>query len=161
MQQFVSSVVKLIFSRPARALLLARMACWVVLLSLAVKISTLPRALSFVSASTRSRLPGRDNSEDLAAAIDALLSLKVFVFKPVCWKRAAILHRFLSLQGIATTINFGLRKGPDDTLDGHAWLEANGAPILETESPNYTVTYVFPSQSPFEMELGQLAKTSV
>ena len=156
MLQTVSRAIKLTFSRPGRALLLARMAVWVFLLSLAVRFYSLPKALALLSTPPRNKRSRTDQAE-LASAIDALLELKFFVFRPICWKRAAILHRYLGLQGVVTTIKFGLRKGPDNELDGHAWLEADGIPILETELPNYTVTYVFPSTAPFEMELGQLA----
>ena len=157
----VSRAVKLIGSRPRRAVLLLRMAFWVAILSLAVKLYSLPRALRIVSASAAGKsLPGENSEQELATAIDALLGLNVFVFRPVCWKRAAILHRYLRLHGTATTINFGLRKGTGGTLDGHAWLEADGHPILESEIPDFTVMYVFPSGAPFEIELASLAKSS-
>ena len=53
------------------------------------------------------------------------------MFKPICWKRAAVLHRYLSRNGTATRIIFGVRGENDGKVDGHAWLEANGEPILE------------------------------
>jgi hypothetical protein len=137
------------------------MAFWVAILSLAVKLYSLPRALRIVSASATGKSLTAENSEqELATAIDALLGLNVLVFRPVCWKRAAILHRYLTLRGKATSINFGLRKGAAGTLDGHAWLEADGHPILESEIPDFTVMYVFPSGAPFEIELASLAKSS-
>lgn len=95
-------------------------------------------------------------SSDLATAIDALLAINLFVFKPVCWKRAAVLHRFLALRGIETRIVFGVRKDEADELTGHAWLECEGQPILEPQTPGYTVTYIFPSDKPFEVELALL-----
>lgn len=94
---------------------------------------------------------------ELAVAIDALLGLNLFVFKPVCWKRAAVLHRYLALSGTATRIIFGVRKDANGQLDGHAWLEAESEPILETDPPNYTVTYSFPSSEPFEGELALMS----
>lgn len=86
--------------------------------------------------------------EKLARAADLLLSANWGVFKPVCWKRAVILHRFLALNEIETRIVFGLRgkqKKPDELLEGHAWLEADGKPLLEQAFPHYVVTYSFPS----------------
>jgi hypothetical protein len=53
-----------------------------------------------------------------------------------------------------------VRRGPSGTLDGHAWLESGGRPILEDQSLNYTVTYVFPSSAPFEIELASMANSS-
>lgn len=155
----IFSAIRLAISRPARAVLFARMAFWIILLSFAVKIYSLPKSLAILATAPREKDPRVGSTEDLVSAIDALLSLKFFVFNPICWKRAAVLHRYLALRGVVTTIAFGIRKGSDNQLDGHAWLVADGIPILEKETPNYTVTYIFPSQAPFEMELGQLAKT--
>ena len=145
---------------PAEAFLLLRMAGWVLLLSIAVKIFSLPRALRLVS--TKTRLPtqpleGRIQQR-LADAIDLLLKTDLFILKPVCWKRAAVLHRYLALNGIATQILFGVRRDPDGSVSGHAWLEAGGKPILETTTPGYVVTYAFPSNEPFEGDLNLLAE---
>jgi hypothetical protein len=133
------------------------MAWWVATLSAAVKLVSLPRALHLVSGSAPRYSSQPDNHEDLATAIDALLSLNVFFLKPICWKRAAILHRYLGHRGVVTTINFGVRKGSAGPLTGHAWLEADGRPIFETEKPEYAVTYVYPSVAPFVMELTSFA----
>lgn len=84
------------------------------------------------------------SQEDLARTIDLLLSADFLIFKPICWKRAAVLHRYLSHNGTATRIIFGVRGESDGKVDGHAWLEANGQPILENTPPNYIVTYSFP-----------------
>ena len=145
---------------PAEAFLLLRMAGWVLLLSIAVKIFSLPRALRLVS--TKTRLPTQPLEggiqQRLADAIDLLLKTDLFILKPVCWKRAAVLHRYLALNGIATQILFGVRRDPDGSVSGHAWLEAGGKPILETTTPGYVVTYAFPSNEPFEGDLNLLAE---
>lgn len=160
MAGLVPSAARLFASRPRRALLLARMAAWVVILSFVVKTFSLPRALRIVSISPpRKTSASADVQAGLATAIDALLGLNVLCFKPICWKRAAILHRYLGLNGVATTINFGLRRGSVGPLTGHAWLEAGGQPVFETEPPDYAVTYVFPSNAPFAMELTSLAES--
>ena len=89
--------------------------------------------------------------------MDAVLGMNFFVFKPNCWKRATILHRFLAQRGLDTTIAFGLRKELNGELKGHAWLEFEGRPILETVPPAYTVTYTFPSTDRFDGELALMA----
>jgi hypothetical protein len=160
MAGLVSSAARLFASRPRRALLFARLAGWVAILSFVVKVFSLPRALRIVSISpARQTSASADVQEDLVTAIDALLGLNVLCFKPICWKRAAILHRYLGLNGVSTTINFGLRRGSIGPLTGHAWLEADGQAVFETEPPDYAVTYVFPSNAAFAMELASLAKT--
>ncbi|MDQ6653476.1 MAG: lasso peptide biosynthesis B2 protein [Acidobacteriota bacterium] len=142
------------------------MAGWILVLSLVVRLYSLPQALRIISTSRKSKPPSRkDQGTDLAtafaSAIDALLAINLFVFKPVCWKRAAVLHRYLALHGAPTRILFGVRKGTSGALTGHAWLEAEGEPILEAELPNYTVTYTFPSNEAFDGNLALLAKRSV
>jgi transglutaminase superfamily protein len=160
MAGFVPKAARLFLSRPRRALLLLRMAGWLAILSFVVKAFSLPRALRIVSTSPAGRShTGAEEQQELVSAIDALLNLNVLFFRPICWKRAAILHRYLSLNGVTNTINFGVRRSSAGAITGHAWLEAEGRPIFETESPDYAVTYVFPSQGPFTMELASLAKS--
>ena len=141
---------------PARGWLLARMAGWVVVLSALARMLPLSRALRIVSTEVR-RKSTKIDPVQLSTAIDALLEVNFFVFRPSCWKRSTVLHRYLALAGVATTIRFGVRKD-DSELKGHAWLELNGQPILESSPPVYTVTYSFPSNEPFNVDLGVLAE---
>jgi hypothetical protein len=135
------------FSAPSEALLLFRMAWWVAVLSGAVKVFSLPRALELVSGRTSSQHDANNSEipEQLARSIDSLLSADLLFIKPICWKRAAVLRRYLSKQGFATKIMFGVKPENKGTVSGHAWLELNGQPILENSPPEYVVTYVFPS----------------
>ena len=105
----------------------------------------MPRALQMISAPVRTP-PNKADAKELASAVDALLATDIFVFRPSCWKRSAILHRYLALQGIESRINFGMRKDDDGGISGHAWLERFGQPILEASPPDYTITYRFPSK---------------
>ena len=160
---FLSRTARKAINGPAEAFLLLRMAGWVLLLSIAVKVFPLPRALGLLSTKTRLTAETADTAEGktqkrLADAIDLLLKTDLFILKPICWKRAAVLHRYLALNGIATQIMFGVRRAPDGRVNGHAWLEAGGKPILETTTPVYVVTYVFPSNEPFEGDLNLLAE---
>jgi hypothetical protein len=121
-----------------------RMAWWVTVLSIVARCYSLPRALQIVAGNQKNKTSDVATQEDLARAIDLLLSADVFVFKPICWKRAAVLHRYLMRNGTSTRIIFGVRNEAGGKVDGHAWLEADGRPILETKPPEYVVTYSFP-----------------
>jgi hypothetical protein len=132
-----------IVTRPGEAWLLLRMAWWVAVLSAMARFYSLPRALEIVAGKQRRSRDAVDR-EELARAIDLLLSANVLMFKPICWKRAAVLHRYLSRNGTQTKIIFGVRNESGGKVDGHAWLEADGQPILEKDPPNYVVTYSFP-----------------
>jgi transglutaminase superfamily protein len=143
---------------PGESTLILRMAAWVSILSLLVKFQPLPRALQMVSVRVQGDCQDQsiETERKLARAIDLLLGTDLLIFKPSCWKRAAILHRYLALHGIATRIVFGMRKAADGEVDGHAWLEIGGKPILETAVPSYKVTYAFPSHDVCNFELSSL-----
>jgi hypothetical protein len=120
------------------------MAWWVAVLSVTARCASLPRALQIVAGNQNSGRGVSASREELARAIDLLLSIDFLMFKPICWKRAAVLHRYLSRNGTPTRIIFGVRNESNGKVDGHAWLEQDGQPILETTPPNYVVTYSFP-----------------
>jgi len=144
-------------SRPSEALLLCRMAWWVAVLSVTARFYSLPRALQIVAGEPNTP-PSQPTAtqDELARAIDLLLSANVLMFKPICWKRAAVLHRYLLRNGINTRIIFGVRNETGGKVAGHAWLEANGQPILETAPPEYVVTYSFPSNDRFDPQFATL-----
>ena len=153
--RLISGLSRKFVSRPGEALLLCRMAWWVAVLSVTARCYSLPRALQIV-AGTENRKASGQHQDELARAIDLLLSADVFIFKPICWKRAAVLHRYLSRSGITTRIIFGVRNETGGKVTGHAWLEANGQPILESAPPDYVVTYSFPSNEHFDPHLATL-----
>lgn len=148
--------------QPGEALLLCRMAWWVVVLSIAARRYPLPRALEIVAGRSAHRPALTDQtshaSQDrLARAIDLVLSMDVWMFKPICWKRAAVLHRYLSRNGTQTRIIFGVRNDTAGKVTGHAWLESDGQPILETTPPEYVATYRFPSNERFDPRLATIS----
>jgi hypothetical protein len=142
--RLLSRATRMLLTRPGEAWLLLRMAWWVAVLSVTARCYSLPCALEIVAGDNDYRSTETKSREDLARAIDLLLSADFLMFKPICWKRAAVLHRYLSRNGTKTRIIFGVRSETDGKVDGHAWLEAEGQPILETTLPDYVVTYTFP-----------------
>lgn len=131
------------------------MAAWIAWLSLAVKFMSLPKALGTLT-TKRSVDTTSNHATHLAAGLDRVLRTNWLCFEPICWKRAAVLRRYLALNGIEARIVFGMRKDELGQMHGHAWLESNGRPILESEPPDYTVTYSFPSTAKFDLELDLL-----
>lgn len=142
--KLLSGAAKKTVSRPREAWLLLRMAWWVAVLSVAARVYSLPRALEIVAGNGRATRVNATEDE-LARAIDLLLATDCLMFKPICWKRAAVLHRYLSRSGKRTRIIFGVRN-ESGKVAGHAWLEHEGHPILESTPPEYVVTYSFPSK---------------
>ncbi|HEX8473735.1 MAG TPA: lasso peptide biosynthesis B2 protein [Pyrinomonadaceae bacterium] len=128
--------------------LLVRMAAWVVVLSLLIRVMPLPRIMKLITPRRRHRASTGNSAAlqaKLARLIDLLLGTNFWVFTRTCWKRAPVLHRYLALSGIETRIVFGVRREGEGVLNGHAWLEARGEPVLESSVPEYTVTYSFPA----------------
>lgn len=137
-----------IVAHPGEATLSVRMALWVVLISMLVRLTTLARAQKIASFKIRSS-PVEHKSEtpaNLAQMIDSLLGIDLFIFRRSCWKRALVLHRYLALNGIESQISFGLRKESNGRMDGHAWLEHNGQPLLEDNAAKYVVTFSLPAE---------------
>jgi hypothetical protein len=126
------------------------MAGWLILFTGLIKFLPLHRALQIISTPVRNN-SGTGVENEIATAVDRLLAMDLFVFRPTCWKRVAILHRYLALAGIESRINFGMRKDSDGSMSGHAWLERSGKPILETSPPEYTITYSFPSKDSYPL----------
>jgi hypothetical protein len=143
----LSRAARMLVREPTSALLIIRMAGWVIVLSVMLRFVSIPRALGIVQPRRiRAKRPVDEVpvQRRLAGLLDSLLSTDVLTFTPTCWKRAAILYRFLALNGIESRVLFGVKVEHGGELKGHAWLEAEGKPILEHGIPDYTVTYSFP-----------------
>jgi len=126
--------------RVRKLILAARMASWIVVLSTVGRALSLPAILRLTD--TRHRGAARFRAEELASVIDRVF--RTDLLHRSCWKRAAVLRRFLLLEGIETAVVFGVRQG-EETLAGHAWLERDGKPFLEGKEPDYVVTFRYPS----------------
>jgi hypothetical protein len=142
-----------IVANPREAVLQARMAFWVVAISLLARLTSLTRVQKIAAFRVRSNKIETPSLEDrcetmtqLGRAIDRVLGIDLFVFRRSCWKRAMVLHRFLALSGIESHINFGLQRGMTGEVNGHAWLEHDGRPLLEDDAASYILTFSLPRQ---------------
>ena len=142
--RLVKLAIGFVIKSPAEAWLLFRMASWVVVITGLLRVQPLPRVLSLATPRRVLRRSSISNQR-MAELLDLLLATDVFVFTPTCWKRAAVLYRYVSMNGTTAQIVFGVRKEGDGILNGHAWLESARKPILEKDPPLYRPTYSFPS----------------
>ena len=117
-----------------------RMTAWIVFLTVFGRALPLRTTLRLLD--THRRGVKRVSAERLAAIVDR--TFRADVVHRSCWKRAAVLRRYLLLNGIETAVVFGVRKG-EEKLAGHAWLERDGRPFLEDTEPDYVVTFRYPS----------------
>lgn len=141
----VAAAARLFRRDPRSFLLSARMAGWMVVISIVARFVSLPAMLRL--AETRRRWPpsSRLPAEELARRIDRVFHAGL-VTDGSCWKRSAVLRRYLLLDGIETEVVFGVRRESEGRLAGHAWLERDGVPFLEREPPEYTVTFRHPAR---------------
>src|SRR6266478_282361 len=123
---------RMLFRKPAAALLLYRMAAWVFAVTIMLRFMPIPRVMEIVRPSIKGHVDS-GNTEFIQArlgqSMDMLLGQKFLSLTTTCWKRAIVLHRFLGLEGIDSRVLFGVRKSVDGQLVGHAWLERDGIPI--------------------------------
>lgn len=63
--------------------------------------------------------------------------------RTTCMVRALVRCAMLRVRGIPATWVMGVRPGADD-LEGHAWIEVEGVPIMEDEPPRFTPTFRHP-----------------
>lgn len=142
-------VSSFIYHKPGASWLLIRMASWVGMLTVLIRILPLPRMLKLMQPRRRvtpcPNIGDAETQDGLAQLLDMLLRTEFLCFTPTCWKRAPILQRYLALRNIESQVVFGVRREEDNRLKGHAWLEVNGEPLLEKESPDYIKIFTFPS----------------
>lgn len=69
------------------------------------------------------------------------------LYPMTCLRRSMVLHWFLSRHGIATELLFGVRR-EQEKLQAHAWLEYQGQPIGEEESPTNQYMPLKANQTP-------------
>ena len=138
----LAAALRLAVRDPRSAFLSARMAAWLLLVSLVARLASMPAM--FRVAETRRRWAAPLSAEEIARHLDRVLRAGL-VSDGSCWKRAAVLRRYLWMNGIETDVVFGVRRPGGGDLAGHAWLERDGAPFLEGEPPEYVVTFRYPS----------------
>ena len=137
---------RLLARDPSSLLLTLRAFAWISALTIIgplVRVSTM-----LTMTETKRRWPQQKHRspEELARCVDRVFHAGLFS-DGKCWKRSAVLRRFLQMQDIETDVIYGVRKKDDGTLAGHAWLERDGSPILEREPPDYAVTFRHPPRT--------------
>jgi hypothetical protein len=139
----IAAVARLGVRDPRSLLLSARMSAWIVVISAASRIVSLPAMFRLAETRRRWAPAALLPAEEIARRIDRMFHAGL-VKDGSCWKRAAVLRRYLLLNGIETDVVFGVREQSSGELTGHAWLEREGAPFLERETPDYVVTFRHP-----------------
>jgi Transglutaminase-like superfamily len=131
---------------PGSLWLSMRMTAWIILISIVARLVSLSTMYRLAETRRRWPHPAILPPEEIARRIDRVFHAGL-VSDGSCWKRAAILRRYLQLDGIETDVVFGVMKTDSGRLAGHAWLERDGIPFLEREPTQpYAVTFRHPSR---------------
>ena len=142
----VRAALRLGVHDPLSLLLVARMSAWIVFVSVVAPLVPLSTTFRLTEPRRRRSRSATIPAEELALRLDQVLRAGL-VTDGSCWKRAAVLRRYLLLAGIETDVVFGVHRQDGGELAGHAWLERERVPFLERESPRpYTVTFRHPSR---------------
>lgn len=87
-------------------------------------------------------------SEEVALArverATELVLRRVRATRTTCLLRSLIRYRLLRERGVAVVFKMGVRQRGEE-LEGHAWIELRGQPVLERESTDYQVTFAYPT----------------
>lgn len=145
MRERIAVALRLGVQNPRSLLLSARMSAWIVLISIVARLVPLPTIFRLAETRRRWTPDALLPAEEIARRIDRVFHAGL-VTDGSCWKRAVVLRRYLQLNGIDTDVVFGVRRQNGGQLAGHAWLEREGVPFLESEPPQYTVTFRYPSR---------------
>lgn len=95
----------------------------------------LPRTLAWAAAPC-----ARDQSSDTLVLLPSSLGRLVNIaarygpIRAACLVRSLVLIRVLSGNGVAGTLQIGVRKGASSQFDAHAWVECNGFPVNDLPS---------------------------
>ena len=139
-------VARVLGRDPGRAVLMMRMACGYVAVSVLARLTSLPRAFAAISPSRRNVAPDERRIERTVDALNTLLAAGIPGVHPQCWRRAAVLHRFLRFEGVDTAIVFGVAPQASAAVEAHAWLEREGRPFAEAENiSGYRRLFEFPA----------------
>ncbi len=119
----IRRAASVLVDRPARFTLMARAAAHVTIAVIAMRVTSLPRAVAFASDGRPG--PARFSAGEIEEAVDAVLSVRFLWLTPNCWRRSLAIRRLLRSNGQDATVVFGLRLGAAGVA-GHAWLESEG-----------------------------------
>jgi len=109
--------------------------------------------LALLPLQTLQRLSSKTSRQDLRdASLDelrwALLAVARRLPSTRCLPRALVLQGLMARAGLAGQLCIGVARDPGSTLEAHAWVLHEGAPVLdEPELERYSLLSVFPART--------------
>ena len=138
-------VLRALLNDPLRVVLMIRVAVSYLTVAVLARRMPLPAAFAWISPRLAARSADERGLGRIVNAVDTLLVAGIPLIHPQCWRRAAVLHRFLRHAGVDTKIVFGVDAESTQPLDAHAWIEREGRPFAEPASvARYRRVFEFP-----------------
>jgi transglutaminase superfamily protein len=110
-----------------------RMAGWLCVLPLLLRVRTLPVLLGSIDAQRKLEGGRRPDLDRVVAVAVRVAHLRVFrspLFPRICMRQSMILYRTLTRLGFPAVIHFGVHKKAAKFW-GHSWVTVNGLPLAE------------------------------
>ncbi len=139
-----------IVQSPSDFLLLCRIAAWIMITPIMLRLLPLPSVMAIFTPRHSSNSKGLDETsppeyqEKVIQYTMLLLGRERAMFRRNCLKRCLVTYRFLRLSGKPVVFFLGVRKD-DGRLAGHSWLEINSRPVFK-EQESYRITYSYPDK---------------
>jgi hypothetical protein len=115
--------------------------------ALPIALHVLPLDACVDRVAPRRRFGRADGAVERVGRWTDRLLREVRVTRTPCLIRSLTRYRLLRERGVPVVFKMGLRPQGDDVV-GHAWIELDGAPLLEREDTRYTVTFSHPPAEP-------------
>lgn len=136
---------------PEEARLALRMAAFLTVLPVGMRLLSLPALLELL-ASSAGTCRATSSAESSAVVechvkiVKVLFRINRWVFRTKCLRQSLVLFWSLRQAGIPVGIHFGVGR-LDGSLEGHSWISLEGSPVAESEPPalRYREILGFPS----------------
>ena len=111
------------------------------------------RILPFRTVATAAARVGRRAvAQDPERAMQARLAVQAWArrvpWRTVCFQQGLALHLMLRRRGIASVLNYGVRKKEGDELAAHVWVDVGSDTVIGgEESPQFARLARFPAEA--------------
>ena len=121
------------------AWLVARMAAWVMVLRVLVRVLALPRVVRLAEPSSLTSSPHERDVRRIVALAQTVTSRATRRPETMCLVRSLVAYRYLARAGVQPELHVGFERSVGG-LRGHAWVMVNGAPV--TDRPDAIASFM-------------------
>ena len=128
---------------PSGLWLFMRVGIWIALVSLLLRMVSLPGLMRILMPKQISRR--KWPSSKIVNFASFWLGRERAFYQRSCLKRSLVLFRYLNMQSDPAQFIIGVRKEGGE-LRGHSWIMIQDKPLFDDEDMNYKIIYSFPEK---------------